>query len=143
MVFEALGMRRPPLGAASGGREKFMQARDFAERVIALAGGVDRLRVIMDAHRREFDDAWDRDTDLIGRLLRAHLCVEHFMTVYLSSTNPRLGSLEEARLSFAQKYAQGGVSEPQRPPTVGGIDSCGLCGRATDRRQCDEPQGSS
>jgi hypothetical protein len=48
---------------------------------------------------------WDQDVDEIGRILRAHLYVERYMTEYLEATNPRLGSLDEARLGFAQKIA--------------------------------------
>ena len=35
---------------------------------------------------------WDQDTDTIGRILRAHLFVEHLMTENLTSRNPELGS---------------------------------------------------
>ena len=48
---------------------------------------------------------WDQDIDEIGRILRAHLFVERYMTEYLESTNPRLGSVNEARLTFTQKVA--------------------------------------
>ena len=82
-----------------------MEPSYFAKRVIALAGGPVRLRKLIDADMRAFDQAWNRDTDLIGRLLRAHLAVEHFMTACLGRRNPRLGSLEAARLTFAQKLA--------------------------------------
>jgi len=73
------------------------------ERLIILAGGPDKLRQSMDARLREFNEAWHRDTDAMGRLLRAHLVVEHFMGKYLAFVNPRLASLENARLSYLQK----------------------------------------
>lgn len=48
---------------------------------------------------------WNQDIDLIGRILRAHLFVEHYVLEYLRVENPKLGSLDAARLSFAQKVA--------------------------------------
>ena len=75
----------------------------IVDRLVALGGGVENLRGILDADMRAFDKAWDQDADLIGRILRAHLAVEHFMTDCIVGTNPHLGSLDAARLSFAQK----------------------------------------
>ncbi len=56
--------------------------------------------------------AWNQDTAAIGRILRGHLFVEHFLTQYLSSRNPELGSLQKARLSFSQKVALVGKGTP-------------------------------
>ena len=50
-------------------------------------------------------ERWSQDTDLIGRILRAHLFIEHYALEYLRAENPNLGRLEDARLSFAQKVA--------------------------------------
>jgi len=36
-------------------------------------------------------------------VLRAHLAVEHFLTKHIETSNPKLGSLDNARLSYAQK----------------------------------------
>ena len=54
---------------------------------------------------------WNQDTPTIGRILRAHLFVEHFLTECLQARNPQL-ALEEARLTFAQKVALMGKAAP-------------------------------
>ena len=50
-----------------------------------------------------FNRLWDRDTELVGRVLRAHLVVEHFLTEYIQTTNPRLPSLDDVGISFEAK----------------------------------------
>jgi hypothetical protein len=59
----------------------------------------------MEESLREINTRWNQDASLMGRLLRAHLFVEYFLTRYLSAKNPNLGDLELARLTFAQKLA--------------------------------------
>lgn len=73
--------------------------------VIQLMGGRQKAFAAFDKEHARVTAAWDRDTSTIGRILRAHLFVEHFLGEYLSKQNPRLGGLEDARLSFAQKLA--------------------------------------
>lgn len=68
-----------------GGREKFLEA----------------AKKELD----ETDDRWNQNVEVIGRILRAHLFLEHYLTKYLSQANPRLGSLTEAKLSFHQKIS--------------------------------------
>lgn len=51
----------------------------------------------------EFNEVWNQDFARGARVLRAHLVVEHFLNLYLTHTNPQLGSIAEARLGFAQK----------------------------------------
>ncbi|MDZ7616867.1 MAG: hypothetical protein U1E05_07685 [Patescibacteria group bacterium] len=75
----------------------------YAKRVIELHGGHDRFFALMDARFREFNAIWDQDAQRIGRVLRSHLAVEHFLAEFIACTNPRIGSLENARLSFSQK----------------------------------------
>jgi hypothetical protein len=75
----------------------------FARRLIALYGGVEAARNAFDKRHREISDRWNQDAGLMGRILRAHLFVEHYLTDYLSTRNPNLGSTEKARLSFSQK----------------------------------------
>lgn len=43
------------------------------------------------------------DAEVLGRFLRAHLIVEHFVTEALQRRNQRLGRLRDARLSYSQK----------------------------------------
>jgi hypothetical protein len=56
-----------------------------------------------DEYRAYFTVIWERDHGVIGRLVRAHLVLEHFLTKYLMAANPALGDIEAARLTFAQK----------------------------------------
>jgi hypothetical protein len=57
----------------------------------------------MDERFRAFNVVWNQDAQSIGRVLRAHLAVEHFLAEFVAATNPRLGSLEDARVTFSQK----------------------------------------
>jgi hypothetical protein len=59
-----------------------------------------------------FQELWNQDYARAGRVLRAHLIVEHFINEYLSAINPHLGSLGEARLGFAQKLVLLGDHNP-------------------------------
>lgn len=76
-----------------------------AKRVIELSGGKDKLNKEMDAKLAKINEKWNQDIDAIGRILRAHLFVEHFVTECLVSFNPKLGDIKEARLTFSQKLA--------------------------------------
>jgi hypothetical protein len=77
----------------------------LAARTIELLGGPERAKEVADKEFGEMVARWDQDVDAIGRILRAHLYVEHYLTEFLRNANPRLGSLAEAKLSFAQKLA--------------------------------------
>lgn len=72
-------------------------------RTLELLGGPDRARQVIDAEFDSMTKRWNQDVESIGRILRAHLYLEHYMTEYLEKSNPRLGSLSDARLSFNQK----------------------------------------
>lgn len=83
--------------------------------LLELYGGPEKAWRRFEEDYAQVAGAWNQDTGKIGRILRAHLFVEHFLTEYLSARNPELGSLEEARLTFSQKLAlvgegSGGVS---------------------------------
>ena len=80
--------------------------------VIRLMGGHEKAFKAFDADYHKIVERWKSDTTVIGRILRAHLFVEHFLTEYLQSRNPELGSLEEARASFTQKLALVGSGTP-------------------------------
>lgn len=75
----------------------------FAREVIAAFGGEERFFAKMEERLEEFNNVWNQDAERIGRVLRAHLAVEHFLTEYIVVANPSLGSLDDARLSFNQK----------------------------------------
>lgn len=73
------------------------------KRIIELSGGTEKLNCEMDYKLAKINEKWNQNIDSIGRILRAHLFVEHFMTECLANFNPNLGDVNEARLTFAQK----------------------------------------
>lgn len=78
-------------------------AEAVAEKTIDLLGGRDKAFALIQAEFEEMRTRWNQDVIAIGRILRSHLYVEHYLTEFLEKTNPRLGSLADARLTFAQK----------------------------------------
>ena len=80
--------------------------------LIRLMGGHDKAFQTFDADFQLITDRWEQDTATIGRILRAHLFVEHFLNHYIQVRNPELGSLEEARATFAQKVSLVGIGTP-------------------------------
>ncbi len=73
--------------------------------LIELVGGPYKAFAAFDDDFRIMSERWDQDTVTIGRILRSHLFVEHFLTEFLTAQNAELGSVAEARLTFAQKLA--------------------------------------
>lgn len=73
------------------------------KRAAQLLGGEAEYRKIADQESAEALARWQLDTELVGRILRAHLYLERFVTENLQRTNPMLGSVEKAKLSFSQK----------------------------------------
>jgi hypothetical protein len=74
-----------------------------AKRVIEAHGGIDQAIAIAEKHIAEFNSLWLQDAERIGRILRAHLTVEHFLTRYIEFKNPMLAALTETRITFNQK----------------------------------------
>ena len=74
-----------------------------AERTAEIMGGRDKIIASMEAEYYARKKRWDKDVWTIGRILRAHLYVEHYLTEHLRHTNPQLGDLDAARLTFGQK----------------------------------------
>lgn len=83
--------------------QKLPPAETVISRLFELYGGKEPFFRKMDDRFAEIDRRWNQNTDSLGRILRAHLFVEHFISAYISSKNPNLAKLEKARLSFAQK----------------------------------------
>lgn len=79
------------------------EAQKFAEKVFDAFGGKKEFFEAADAELAEINTRWKQNIEAIGRILRAHLFAEHYLSVYLAHANPRLGSIDEARLTFAQK----------------------------------------
>jgi len=84
---------------------KFPDPVAVAKRTVELLGGTDRANQATDEEFGQMTRRWNQDTDAIGRMLRAHLYVEFYMTEYLRKSNPNLGSVAKAKLGFAQKLA--------------------------------------
>jgi hypothetical protein len=73
------------------------------EQMMERFGGREAFWRQIDSRYEEFTRVWNQDPDRMGRILRAHLAVEHFVGMYLSAANPNLGDIAAARLTYAQK----------------------------------------
>jgi hypothetical protein len=73
------------------------------EKTLEILGGKEKAWQKIDSEFFDMQIRWDQDVDVIGRILRSHLYVEHYLTEYLQKANPRLGNLNTVRISFAQK----------------------------------------
>jgi hypothetical protein len=79
--------------------------KKIIERVIELSGGKQSLNEEMENELAAINKKWNQDVNTIGRILRAHLFVEYFVTECLKAYNPKLGNLQNARLTFSQKLS--------------------------------------
>lgn len=77
----------------------------IVRRAMELLGRREEFSAAADRELAEVNGRWNQNVEVIGRILRAHLFVEHYVGEYLALANPRLGSLTEARATFAQKVA--------------------------------------
>ena len=93
----------------------------ITSRAIELMGGAEAFYTAADKELDEIQRKWNQNIDLIGRILRAHLFVEHYMTEYITNTNSRLGDLNQARLSFVQKTALLDATNPDMTDILPGI----------------------
>ena len=71
----------------------------IVRRAIELAGGKETFFAATDSELKEINTRWNQNVDVIGRILRSHLFVEHYLTKYLAQANTRLGSLSKAKFS--------------------------------------------
>ena len=83
----------------------------FVQRIFDAYGGKDAFFAASERRLHEYSSAWAQDSEAIGKVLRAHLAVEHFLGEYIATTNPNLGSIDDARISFGQKVALLGTSQ--------------------------------
>ena len=81
------------------------------KRVIEKYGGRQAAWDALDRRHAEMSARWEQDIDAIGRILRSHLFVEHYLQIYIISRNPNLRSVSDARLSFAQTLGLAGLDE--------------------------------
>lgn len=97
------------------------QAERFAKRLIELYGGREAARESLARQYAVIAHKWNQNTEPLGRILRAHLFVEHYLTRLLVTRNPRLGSPGEARLTFQQKVALVGNVGPDLRELLPGL----------------------
>ncbi len=95
--------------------------QQILNRAAELLGGQAEYERLAAEEVNEVQRRWNQDTDAIGRILRAHLFVERFMTENLQRANPALGPVEKARLTFAQKIELLNPSDPDVAAAVSGL----------------------
>lgn len=100
---------------------EFADSKLVAERTVELLGGSEKAREITDAEFGEMQRRWNQDVGAIGRILRSHLYVEHYLSEYLEKANPRLGSVAKAHLTFSQKFELLDHKDPQLAEVLLGI----------------------
>ena len=100
---------------------KFPDSTRVVQRTLELLGGVERTKEITDDEFGEMTRRWNQDIESMGRILRAHLYVEYYMTEYLEKSNPKLGSVGEARLTFAQKVSLLDSRDPRIQEVIEGV----------------------
>jgi hypothetical protein len=84
----------------------------FTKKVQELYGGLEGFERALDVRSRDFHTAWSQNGEQIGRILRCHLAVEHFLTRVIEEMNPSLGSLSHARVTFSQKLELADTRNP-------------------------------
>lgn len=82
---------------------KMPDMKAIAARTMEIMGGREQAIASMEADHYAMKARWNKDVLTIGRILRAHLHVEYYLTEFLQYTNPQLGDLDEARITFNQK----------------------------------------
>ncbi len=80
-----------------------LKIKEAKEKAFDIFGGRENFFYELRKQINEFDNIWNQDSEKIGRVLRAHLVVEHFLTAHIEIVNPNLAPLDNARISFAQK----------------------------------------
>lgn len=93
----------------------------FIARLVELHGGWDQFEATLDERFKSFNSIWEQDAGRIGRVLRAHLAVEHFLGGFISFNNPHLPPLENVRLTFNQKLEMLPDNDPSISPLKQGL----------------------
>jgi hypothetical protein len=74
-------------------------------RLFELYGGKEEFFDANEKQVAEFEEQWNQNIEVIGKVLRSHLVIETYLTRYLQFSNPNLGDVDKARLSFSQKLS--------------------------------------
>jgi len=91
------------------------------DKIFELYGGKKAFEEDSQNQLKDFNEKWSQDEGLLGRILRSHLVVEHYLTVWLQYINPSLGSIDNAKLSFSHKVSLIGESDLAVKDLVPGI----------------------
>ena len=91
-----------------------------ATRVGEIMGGRAKVLASMEAEHNARKERWNKDVNMIGRILRAHLHVEYYLSQYLQHENPKL-DFEASRLTFGQKMNMLRENDPKVGKLVTGI----------------------
>lgn len=81
------------------GPKKFMEGIEASRK----AGIENSPEGEFEAFRKNWDEFWAKSGHSLGDVLISHLCVEHYLEMYLLAANPRLSGLDKVRLTFSQK----------------------------------------
>ncbi len=92
--------------------ESDFDTQQFVERVLLKYGGRKATFEALDARFQQMQSRWHQNVNTMGRILGAHLFVEYYLEKYITSKNPNLNGLLDARLSFRQKVELANLSEP-------------------------------
>jgi hypothetical protein len=98
-----------------------MDTQRVIARTIEILGGRENAKQVTDAEFAGIQERWSQDVAVMGRILRAHLFVEHYLNEHLAKANPRLGSVEQAHLTFAQKVTLLNASDAHIRSVLPGI----------------------
>lgn len=88
------------------------------KRACELLGGEAEYRKIADEEHHEVMKIWNQNTELIGRILRAHLFVEKFMVMHLRHLDP---SRAHSTQGFAKKIEHLDQADPEVVAVIPGI----------------------
>ncbi|GAA6182305.1 hypothetical protein NBRC116594_37430 [Shimia sp. NS0008-38b] len=92
-----------------------------ARNVIHLLGGRQEANKKIEREHAAIDKAWAQNAEIIGRILRGHLFVEHYLTKFLERENPQLKNLARVRLNFSQKIELVNTGSPVIDDLMPGI----------------------
>lgn len=99
----------------------FPDPASVAARTLELLGGRNEAWKTIESEYSSMTSRWEQDVVAIGRILRSHLYVEHYLTEYLVKRNPNLGPLAGAKLTFSQKVELMDGSNPRLSEILPGI----------------------
>ena len=79
------------------------EIKTYLRTYVEQFGGLEEYREHLLRNEDDLAQSWGISVDVMGRILRAHLYIEHFLGKYLQAANPQLGSVSDARLSYDKK----------------------------------------